>query len=355
MNKLAFITLIVLGIFNYGCSKEETVAPDNLAPVVHSESFYEVLKDENITYAEGLSHDNSSDSSFAAPIKLDIYHPDNNDINRPVFMFIHGGGFTGGIKHKPEIIEMANYYASRGWVFISIDYRTTEELGNIQGMTEQEVLTYYKGIAPREWIENTFQIAQSMGQFLQRIAMYIAQRDAKAALRWTVANSNIYNINTDFITVGGNSAGAITTIALGISNLEDFRDEISVIDDLTLSTTNLNETYKVRNMVYFWGSNSKLDVFESVYNLNQYDRYDSTDPELIMFHGQATDPQTPYEEALELQDIYDSLGIYNELKTITLPNGLAAGHGAWDGVVDGKGLFEISFEFITQRQNIKVE
>ena len=28
-----------------------------------------------------------------------------------------GGGFTGGIKHNPEIIKMANYYASRGWVF----------------------------------------------------------------------------------------------------------------------------------------------------------------------------------------------------------------------------------------------
>ena len=47
-------------------------------------------------------------------------------------MFIHGGGFTGGIKHKPEIVEMANYYASRGWVFVSIDYTTTEELGTIR-------------------------------------------------------------------------------------------------------------------------------------------------------------------------------------------------------------------------------
>ena len=32
------------------------------------------------------------------------------------------------------------------------------------------------------------------------------------------------------------SAGAITTIALGISNQEDFRDEISINDDPTLST-----------------------------------------------------------------------------------------------------------------------
>ena len=30
-----------------------------------------------------------------------------------------------------------------------------------------------------------------------------------------------------------------------------------------------------------------------------------------MGYGQAPDPQTPYTEALELQDIYNSLGIYS--------------------------------------------
>ena len=24
-------------------------------------------------------------------------------------MWIHGGGFTGGIKHNPDIVEMANF------------------------------------------------------------------------------------------------------------------------------------------------------------------------------------------------------------------------------------------------------
>ena len=206
---------------------------------------------------------------------------------------------------------MANYYASRGWVFVSIDYRTTEELGVIQGMIPEELLVYYRGIAPHEWIENALQAAQSWVEVQQATAMYLAQRDAKAALRWIVANANTYNINKDFITVGGASAGAITTIALGISNQEDFRDEISVLEDPTLSNTNLNESYVVRSMVYFWGSNIKLDVFEAVYELNQYDRYDVSDPELFMGHGQAPDPQTPYTEALELQDIYNSLGIYS--------------------------------------------
>ena len=45
--------------------------------------------------------------------------------------------------------------------------------------------------------------------------------------------------------------------------------------------TNLNETYDVQSMIYFWGSNIKLEVFEMVYGT---DRYDSSDPELFMAH-----------------------------------------------------------------------
>ena len=346
MNKVAYFTIFAVLLFT-ACNKDEPFVPDNGIPVVKTESSYTVLKDENITYADGLSHDESSTISFPIPIHLDVYYPDNNLTNRPVFMFIHGGGFTGGTKTKPEIVDMANYYASRGWVFVSVDYRTTEELGTIQGISQEELLTFYRGIAPQEWIENALQGAETPKQFQQSIAMYTAQRDAKAALRWIVANSNTYNINTDFITVGGASAGAITTIALGISNLEDFRDEIIISDDPTLSTTNLNETYEVRSMVYFWGSNLKLDVFEAVYELN---RYDSNDPELFMAHGDQYDPVTPYDEAIELKGIYDSLSIHSELVTLH-----GFGHGAWNATVNGKSLFEMSFDFLVGRQNLIVE
>ena len=325
----------------------ETV-PDNEQPIVKADSTYFVWVDEDITYAEGLSHGVGSTSSFAIPLKMDIYFPENNDTNRPVFMFIHGGGFTGGTKSKPEIIGMANYYASRGWVFVSIDYRTAEELITVQGMTEEQVLTFYQGIAPQEWIEHTIDGAETLDNFEQGIAMYAAQRDAKAALRWIVANANTYNINTDYITVGGASAGAITAITMGITELEDFRDEISIEEDPTLTTTNLSQGYEVKSMVYFWGSNIKLELFEAVYGLNRHDIYD---PELFMAHGtDDVNPSTPFFEATELQGIYDSLGVYSELIPLE-----GEGHGAWQAEVDGKGLFELSFDFITARQELTVE
>ena len=108
-------------------------------------------------------------------------------------------------------------------------------------------------------------------------------------------------------------------------------------------------------MVYFWGSNAKLDLFEGVYSLEQYERYDANDPGLFMGHGEAEDLQTPYAGALELQEIYNDLGLHSELNTLLLPDGSPAGHGAWDAVVDGKGLFELTFEFLVERQSLDLQ
>ena len=263
-------------------------------------------------------------------------------------MFIHGGGFQGGTKTKPEIVNMANYYASRGWVFVSIDYRTVEELGTITGMTQEEVLAFHKGIAPDEWINFSLQNAISPDDVQTGIALYAAQRDAKAALRWIVANSSAYSINRDFITVGGASAGAVSTLALGISDQDDFTDELSITDDSTLSSTNLLETYDVRSMIYFWGADVKIELYEAIYGVSLYD---INDPELFMAHGTMdANPSTPFSEATDLKDTYDFLGIYNELIPLD-----GAGHGAWNAQIDGIGLNELTFNFLVERQDLVIE
>ncbi len=311
--------------------------PNNFGqPSVNCESTFGVLVEEDITYAEGLANIGTSSATAAIPLLLDLYVPDNDSQNRPVFMFIHGGGFQGGTKTKPEIIAMANYFAARGWVFASVDYRTTEELqGNI-----------FTGIAPQEWIDFTLQNATTPKDARTSVAMYAAQRDAKAALRWIIANASSYNINPDFITVGGASAGAISTIALGISNQEDFRDEISITEDPTLSTTNLNETYEVRSLIDFWGGNTKLDVYEAVYGV---ERYDSNDPPLFIAHG-TEDPTVLFSEAEEMVQLYNATGVYVELNTLE-----GGGHGAWDATIDGKSLSDLSFDFLVEQQQLIVE
>ena len=132
-------------------------------------------------------------------------------------MFIHGGGFTGGT-NKPGV-EMGNYYASRDG--FSIDYRTTEELcdsedlllckDKIMEMTREEKRRSIQDLhlkVDRDGLDGS----ESIKHLQQAIAMYTAQRDAKAALRWIVANSSTYGINKDFITVGaslGNYYGSL--------------------------------------------------------------------------------------------------------------------------------------------------
>lgn len=335
MNKIAYLFIFTILLFS-SCNDDDSNTTDTSIPVVTSESTFTVMSDLDISYANGLSQESTTDIQIEMPQYLDVYFPENNSTNRPVFMFIHGGGFQGGTKTKPEIIDMANYFASRGWVFASVDYRTTSDL---QG-------TNFTGIAPQEWLDFTMANATTTDDARTSVAMYAAQRDAKAALRWLVANSDTYSFNTDYITVGGASAGAITTIALGISNEEDFRDEIPLTDDPTLATTNINETYTVRSMVDYWGGNVKLDLFESVFGA---ERYDNNDPELFIAHG-TLDPTVLYSEATEIDSIYNALGIHSELVPL-----IDEGHGAWSAKVDGKGLFEMTFDFLVDRQNLQVE
>ena len=329
--KSIFPIIVIAFLFTACNDNDDNLADDNqnIIPSLSSDAIYNVTLIQDIIYAEGLSHQ-SINSSNASPIslKLDLYIPDNDSENRPVFMFIHGGGFTGGDKQSYPIGTLANYYASRGFVFASINYRLSDDLGTI----------------PEVWQNYTTNLDPTLAP--QYLAIYPAQRDAKAALRWIVANAATYKINTDYITVGGGSAGAITAITLGISNLEDFRDELDFTTDPTLITTNVSENYSVKTIVNFWGSKVALDSHEFVFHTN---KFDSNDPALFTVHG-TLDPTVPYTSATDLQSIYEITGAPFQLHTLE-----GYGHAAWNATVDGKPLSELSFNYVVSQQELVLE
>ncbi|WP_430816519.1 carboxylesterase family protein [Carboxylicivirga sp. RSCT41] len=300
-----------------------------MTPVVQSRQTYEVLPEEDIVYAQGLSHEAvNSPNAKALPLLLDVYVPDNELENRPVFLFIHGGGFSGGTKQQARIVEWANYYTARGWVFVSADYR----------------LKKHKGTVPQKWIDASAMLPREKSK--QFIAMYPAHRDAKAALRWVVANAERYRINTNYITVGGGSAGAVTAITLGVSNPADYRDELSTKQDPTLSSTNLGEEYQIRTIIDLWGSKAGIDVLGK---MDRQQRFDRNDPSLFIAHG-TEDPTVPYSKAEELKACYEETGVpfvYYPLE--------GKKHGAWGARVNGKELAELAFDFIVEQQNLIVE
>ncbi|MCH2082656.1 MAG: carboxylesterase family protein [Saprospiraceae bacterium] len=328
-NQIFSCLIIVISLIACNQDKDNIISPETSIPTVKQLPTYQVDITENITYAEGLSHQslNSTDASVI-PLLMDAYVPDNDLENRPLLMLVHGGGFTGGSKQQEPLVDMAQYYAARGFVVFSIDYRLKGD----------------KGTIPQEWIDASSNInPENLGQFY---AVYPAHRDAKAALRWIVANADNYNINTDYITVGGGSAGATTSIGISVSDLSDYKDELSLTEDITLTSTNLSQTYEVRTILDFWGSDNSVEILELIYG---YERFDSNNPALFIAHG-TEDPTVPFSNAEDLKAIYET----NEVDFIYYPLE-GRGHGAWNATVDGKSLSDLSFDFIVENQNLNVE
>ena len=329
MIKLLFLTLttiLFLGMIK--CDEDKSTNSQPEIPVVKSDSTYQVLVKRDIVYADGLSHESiNSVNATTIPLMLDVRELDYNIKNRPVYMFIHGGGFAGSSKQQAQIIKWANYYTSRGWVFICIDYR----------------LKKHKGTVPQQWVDYKDKLPRKakVGQFF---AVYRALRDAKAALRWVVAYAHRDNINTNYLTVGGGSAGA--AIGIGISKLEDFRDELDIQQDPTLASTNLEQSYQIRTVINLWGGKTSLDVLMQIFG---HQRFDSNDPSLFIVHG-TKDPAVPFGKAEDLKSIYESNGVPFAYYPVE-----GKGHGAWNARVNNKHLDELAFDFIVEQQKLIVE
>ena len=330
MKFFLYNTLILYLFFSCNSDDSKEVNGYNSEiPIVQALPTFEVTLEENIIYGQGLSHTSiNSSTPTSIPLKLDVYKPNNNTKSRPVYMFIHGGGFIGGSKQALNIKALADYYSSRGWVFVAIDYRLRDDFGTV----------------PQEWLDYAENIPSI--QVAQYLAIYPAQRDAKAALRWIVANSNTYNINTNYITVGGSSAGAITAITAGISAQDDFKNELSTMQDPSLESTNTQETYTIKTIIDYWGSKVALDVLEEIY---AYQRFSSNMPSIFIAHG-TEDTIVPFSIAEQLKTIYDANGVTSAYYPFE-----GEIHGPWGATFNNKKLDELSFEFIVAQQKLIVQ
>ena len=115
-------------------------------------------------------------------LDMDLYYPKEPAVEsrRPLLVLIHGGAFYNGDKQDIGYPEMGHYFAERGYVVASINYR----LG-------------FKPLAPD----------------VDR-AGYRALQDAHAAVCYLIANADEFGIDTTKIFAAGTSAGAITALNL---------------------------------------------------------------------------------------------------------------------------------------------
>ncbi|MBK8397164.1 MAG: alpha/beta hydrolase [Leptospiraceae bacterium] len=298
------------------------------APSVQRNSTYTVSKTTHV-YAQGLSHSNWGTAiTTVVDLSLDLFLPENAPQNRPAMILIHGGGFFTGSKEDTNIVGMANYFTSRGWVCISINYRLAAARGTLSTAWGTYVLNNIIS-TDRE----------------QSYAMYPAARDAKAALRWLYANATTYKINTNYMTALGGSAGSFLANMLGITNVSDFRDETLTLTDTTLSTTNLTAGSKIHTVIDHWGGINHMTYLEAI---TTQSRFDINDPPISIVHGTA-DVDVPFTQGEALRDAYISTGAAYEFNPL-----VGAGHGAWTATINGKSLSENAYNFIVSKQSLKV-
>lgn len=84
----------------------------------YTQPFTEEIAVETHTYA----------SKNGENLDLDIYLPQNDpDTDRPLILYVHGGGFQAGKRNSEEIVRFCTNLAEYGYVVASISYRLTRK------------------------------------------------------------------------------------------------------------------------------------------------------------------------------------------------------------------------------------
>jgi len=209
-------------------------------------------------------------------LKLDLYVPEKSDANRPLLVWIHGGGWTKGSKNGVNASMLR--LTREGYAVASIDYRLT----GLQSHPKQI-------------------------------------HDCKGAIRFLRANAAKYGYDATRIGVGGGSAGGHLVLLLGTSggvnelegtvggNLNQSSKVQAVLDlygpsDLTL--------FGKRNRHFAQGKLAKMAKAVSPVTYISKD-----DPPLMILQGDK-DPLVPMIQSVHMHELYRKAGLDSSLHII---------------------------------------
>jgi len=221
--------------------------------------------------------------------KLDVYAPRDAAAPSPVLIYIHGGGWVGGMKETAWTLIMP--YLEAGWSVVNVEYRLARV-----------------SLAPA------------------------AVEDCRCALRWVYRNAKQYNFDTSKIVVTGHSAGGHLALTTGILPASAGLDR----------QCPGSEDLKVAAIVNWFGITDVVDLLDgpnmkeyavtwlgSMTNREEVARRTSPLtyvraglPPIITIHGDA-DPVVPYTHAVRLHEALSKAGVPNQL--VTIPGGKHGG------------------------------
>lgn len=159
---------------------------------------YTVVKD--IRY--GLQRKKLSPNDHSSDRLLDLYLPDKKKPEKgfPVFVFIHGGGFTGGDKVEANGLNpICKAIVQKGFAVISINYFLTMKYH------------HRKGVSCESQMKNGIPVNHKFHPLIRQ-SIKNASLDAISALEWLKTNATKYNLNIHSVFLCGGSAGAITAL-----------------------------------------------------------------------------------------------------------------------------------------------
>ena len=164
--------------------------------------------------------------------KFDLYMPHGDKAkNRPLIIWMHGGGFVFGDKNDESARLWCQTFARRGYVCATINYRKGKKttLFNFDKLVKD---------------------------------CYPAVLDARQAVNYFRAHSGQLGINPDRIILAGNSAGAIIALQAAFGTNRELADSLRIPDPGAYGGLDDGPTH-VMAVINFWGGIFNLNWLKS--------------------------------------------------------------------------------------------
>ncbi len=226
---------------------------------------------------------------------MDVFEPQNDPLaERPVLIFAYGGSYIGG--ERSDVHWIARRYARKGFVVACIDYRLYD-------------LPLFPLPTAEEMMDVVTRSVHDM-------------RGAVRFLRADADTNNLFNVDPNWVFVGGISAGAIT--AMHTAHIDDEDEYSQTLIDIFDNLGGLEGT--VNTLDYSSDVQGAVSLSGGL-NMSQW--IDDNDPPFISVHedGDGTVPYGPgfanifgfdiiaMDGSFTCHQVAESVGIKNRLKT----------------------------------------
>jgi acetyl esterase/lipase len=251
----------------------------------------------NITYGSNIDTIGNKE-----PLTMDIYFPPGatTQDKYPLVMMIHSGGFRAG--SKQGVKKFCEILADSGFVAAAINYRLGWNIRTPTNYKAKRLDTQYA-------------------------AVYRALQDANAALRFLVSKAKVYAIDTNWIFVGGASAGAVTALNMRYMTQNFYRKKHPnyelKLGGLYNADNKIAVSYSIKGISSRWGGlpdSNLITISNAIPTIFFHGTEDKTIPVDIGYVHGGKGPK-----------FFGSLCLYRQLRTYQVPAVVHLAQGAGHG------------------------